>query len=69
MLPYACNLSSIGCDFTRCGDRWGIKIEYPLGYANSGDSLFCDTGEEQIPVTFGGHRSRSQQATPPLLVL
>ena len=21
----------------------GVEIEYPLGYANSGDTLFCDT--------------------------
>ena len=25
----------------------GIEIEYPLGYANSGDTLFRDTGLPQ----------------------
>ena len=39
-MPYACNFLSIGCDFT----RWVIEIEYPLGYASSGDTLFRDTG-------------------------
>src|SRR6218665_1940762 len=29
----------------------GIEIEYPLGYASSGDSLFRDTGMVSSPVS------------------
>ena len=43
MLPYACNFLFIGCNFTGWG-QMGIEIEYPLGYANSLDSIFRDTG-------------------------
>jgi len=41
----------------RGGGKMGIEIEYPLGYANSGDTLFRYTGPGCSSVAF---QSRSE---------